>query len=130
MSVYFDDILVATRDVSSHLRVLQEIFTRMRKFNLRAKWAKCSFFQKQIRFLGIIVDSEGIRPDKDKVSAIVGMPPPKNQLELKSFLGAIGFYMKFVKSMSALRAPLDRLMKKDVEFKWTTDCQEAFESFV
>lgn len=127
--VYFDDILVATPNYSEHLVVLHEIFNRLRKYNVRARWEKCHFFQKQIKFLGILVDVEGLRPDMEKINAIVTMPPPTNTSELHSFLGAIGFYMKFVKSMSALRAPLDRLMKKDVPFVWSDECQVAFKKF-
>lgn len=127
--VYFDDILIATADYEKHLSILRELFQRLRKFNIRARWEKCRFFQTRIKFLGIIVDDVGLRPDKEKIEAITSMPPPKNKGELHSFIGAIGFYMKFVESMSALRAPLDRLMKKDAVFEWTRECQEAFEEF-
>lgn len=129
VSVYFDDILIATADWTEHLEVVREVFMRLTKFNIRARWEKCKFFQTRIKFLGIIVDGDGLRPDMAKIDALVTMPPPTNASQLHSFLGAIGFYMKFVKSMSELRAPLDQLMKKNTEFVWTPECQEAFEKF-
>lgn len=129
VKTYFDDIMVHTPDMRKHVEVLQEVFTRLRKFNIRARWEKCHFFQSEIKFLGIIVDAVGLRPNPEKIEAITSMPAPENQGELHSFLGAIGFYMKFVKSMSSLRAPLDKLMKRDAPFEWNSDCQRAFEKF-
>lgn len=129
VQIYFDDLLIATPDWEEHQSTLLEVFNRLKKFNIRARLEKCKFFQKSVKFLGFIVDDKGLRPDMDKIEAIVSMPPPNNQQELHSFIGAIGFYMKFVKSMSALRAPLDHLMKKDVDFEWTRSCQEAFDKF-
>lgn len=129
VKVYFDDILVKTATVKEHITALNEVFIRLRKYNVRASWMKCKFFQEEIKFLGIIVSGRGMRPDPAKIEAIVSMPPPENQSQLHSFLGAIGFYMKFVKSMSVIREPLDKLMKKDTPFYWSPECNDAFEKF-
>ena len=90
---------------------------------------KCRLFQSQLRFLGVIIDKNGQRPDRDKTEAIQSMPAPTNVPELRSFLGAIGFYGRFIKSMSALREQLYKLLKKDTVFKWTKQCQSAFTKF-
>lgn len=127
--VYFDDILVATEDWEEHKSILREVFRRLRKFNVRAGWEKCRFFQVRIKFLGTIIDGEGIRPDMDKIEALVSMPPPINKQQLHSFLGAVGFYLKYVKGMSDIRAPLDAQMKKDIDFNWTQECHDAFLKF-
>lgn len=126
---YFDDIMVATSDWPTHMEVLREVFMRLRKFNVRARWEKCHLFQERLRFLGIIIDREGLRPDKSKIEAIVNMPPPSNLAEARSLMGAIGFYLKFIKSMSSLRHPIDKLFRKDAEFEWTKECQSAFDRF-
>lgn len=126
---FFDDILIATSDPVHHQQVLEEVFRRLQEYNFKVRIDKCRLFQSQLRFLGVIIDKNGQRPDRDKTEAIQSMPAPTNVPELRSFLGAIGFYGRFIKSMSALREPLDKLLKKDTAFKWTKECQSAFTKF-
>ena len=126
---YFDDILVASRDYHTHTQMLKSVFQRLRECNFRARSEKCNFFQIKLHFLGINVDREGIRPDPAKIKAIEDMPRPTNVLEVKSFLGAVTFYNKFVKSMSTIREPLDALLRKGVKFEWTKGCEKAFNEF-
>lgn len=126
---YFDDVLCASSNFEEHKRTLREVFLRLRKFNMRARLEKCNLFQVQLRFLGILIDRKGLRPDPAKIDAIVTMPPPSNLAEVKSFIGAVAFYSKFIKSLSTLRAPLDALTRADAEFVWTKECQASFDQF-
>lgn len=57
------------------------------------------------------------------------MPPPTNVSELRSFLGAVNYYAKFIKEMHQLRRPLDQLLQKDSKWLWTKECQQSFERF-
>lgn len=127
--IYFDDLLVATKTAEEHRRVLLQVFERRQQFNLRLRIEKCSFFQNEVRYLGVIVDARGQRPDPAKVAAIITMPSPTNIAQARAFLGAIGFYGRFIKSMSTIRGPIDRLMCKDVPFEWDQDCEQAFLKF-
>lgn len=127
--IYFDDILVATSSMRDHQDTLHAVFERLQQFNMRVRLDKCAFFQHQVRYLGIIVDANGQRPDPSKTAAITDMPTPTNVSELRSFLGAITFYGRFIKSMSTLRAPLDSLLRKDQPFTWTKPCEDAFSQF-
>lgn len=129
VSTFFDDILVATSNEDEHKIVLEEVFRRLQDYNLRARLDKCRLFQKEIKFLGVKIDENGQKPDKSKIEAIQSMPSPSNVAELRSFLGAISFYGRFIKSMSALREPLDRLLKKDTPFNWSQECENAFNKF-
>ncbi|XP_055701767.1 uncharacterized protein K02A2.6-like [Phlebotomus papatasi] len=126
VSAYFDDILVASSTVQGHMDSLNKIFQRLEDFDFRVRLEKCKFFQSELKFLGIIINGQGQHPDPAKISAIVSMPEPSNINELRSFLGAVTFYSKFVNSMSTLRAPLDRLFRANAQWKWTSDCQHAF----
>lgn len=74
-----------------------------------------------------IIDRDGRRPDPEKVSAIVQMPPPTDITTLRSFIGMLTYYGQFIKQMRELRAPLDKLLLKDVKWNWTKECQLAFE---
>ncbi|XP_055714390.1 uncharacterized protein K02A2.6-like [Phlebotomus papatasi] len=126
---YFDDICVASADSEEHLATLKLVFKRLEEFNFKVRFEKCKFFAESIKFLGIITDKNGLRPDPDKTEAIRQMPPPQNVQELRSYLGALQFWGKFVPSMSELRAPLDRLLKNGVSWKWSKACQDSFRRF-
>ncbi|XP_055684257.1 uncharacterized protein K02A2.6-like [Lutzomyia longipalpis] len=126
---YFDDICIASSTQDEHFETLKSVFKRLAEFNFRVKEEKCKFFVGKIKFLGIVADADGLHPDPDKVEAIHRMPPPKNVSELRSFLGALQFWGKFVPSMSDLRNPLDRLLKKGARWNWTKECDSAFHRF-
>lgn len=127
--IYFDDVLIASSSMEDHQRNIILVMERLAKFNLRLRFAKCKFLQSEVRYLGVIVDARGQRPDPAKVEAITSMPPPENLSQARSFLGAIGFYGRFIKSMSTIRAPIDNLMRKDTEFVWDKSCEAAFSQF-
>lgn len=101
----------------------------MAEYGFHLKIGKCKFFQSSIKYLGHIIDANGIRPNPEKVEAISRMPPPSDVSTLRSFLGAVNFYGKFVKEMHQLRHPLDKLLKKDVKWLWTPECQLSFDRF-
>ncbi|XP_055701804.1 uncharacterized protein K02A2.6-like [Phlebotomus papatasi] len=126
---YFDDICVASSDTKEHFAVLKEVFKRLEDYNFRVKLEKCRFFSREIKFLGVVADEKGLHPDPDKTEAICKMPAPSNVSELRSFLGAVQFWGRFIRSMSEIRTPLDRLLKKGVPWKWTAECQAVFKKF-
>ncbi|XP_055708916.1 uncharacterized protein K02A2.6-like [Phlebotomus papatasi] len=126
---YFDDICVASSDTKEHFAVLKEVFKRLEDYNFRVKLEKCRFFSREIKFLGVVADEKGLHPDPDKTEAICKMPAPSNVSELRSFLGAVQFWGRFIRSMSEIRTPLDRLLKKGVPWKWTAECEAAFKKF-
>ncbi|XP_055622692.1 uncharacterized protein K02A2.6-like [Toxorhynchites rutilus septentrionalis] len=80
-------------------------------------------------FLGHIIDKGGLRPDPAKTTAISQMPAPMNVSQLRSYLGAINYYGRFVKQMKELRAPMDYLLKQNVNWEWTASCQKSFDKF-
>ena len=92
-----------------------------------AKFNKCEFWLDQVVFLGHIVSGEGIKVDPKKIEAILNWEPPKNVPELRSFLGLAGYYRRFVKGFSIIAAPLTKLLRKHVEYKWIEACQSSFE---
>lgn len=126
---YCDDILIASKDSHDHLHTLRQVFRRLQTFNFRARPDKCQFFRSRVTYLGMVIDKEGQRPDPDKTKAIDDMPAPTNVTEVRAFLGAVGFYAKFINSMSDIRAPLDALLQKDAQFIWDEGCEAAFQEF-
>ncbi|XP_062711283.1 uncharacterized protein K02A2.6-like [Aedes albopictus] len=123
---FLDDFIVHTKTEAEHEETLQALFTRLQQFGFNLRLEKCKFGQTSIKFIGHIVGPEGIRPDSAKISAIVQMPRPTDVNQVRSFLGAVNIYGKFVREMHQLRRPLDNLLKKDSKFVWSPQCQEAF----
>ena len=78
--------------------------------------------------LGHHVSSEGIKVDPAKIEVIIRLPPPKNQKEVRNFLGHVGYYQRFIKNFTKIVGPMFGLLIKDVDFVWTKHCQTAFET--
>ena len=93
---YLDDIIIFSKTEEEHLQHLQEIFIRLRKFGLKMKREKCSFFKKHIQYLGHLVSEDGFEPLPEKLESIRKMPAPRTAKEVKQFLRLIGYYRKFV----------------------------------
>lgn len=126
---YLDDILVGGRTEEEHQHNLHNVLTRLQDFGFTVRIEKCSFNLRQVKYVGQILDKDGIRPDPDKVAAIVNMPPPHDVPTLRSYLGAINYYGKYVKEMRLLRQPMDQLLKAGTKFEWSTACQKSFDRF-
>jgi hypothetical protein len=129
VSAYLDDIIVYGRTEEEHRESIEKLLERIQEFGFKLRLEKCHLGLPQIKYLGHIVDASGLRPDPAKVEAIKRMQAPTDVSSLRSFLGAINFYGKFVPAMYELRRPLDQLLQKDVKWKWSKECQEAFDKF-
>jgi len=125
--VHLDDIIIFGRTFEEQLSRLEEVFRRIQSANLKVKPTKCSFFQRQVAFLSHVISEDEISVQETKIDAIKDWPPCRTLTELRAFLGTSGYYRRFVKDFSSIAAPLFALMKKDVEFVWTDECQTAFD---
>ena len=124
---YLDDIIIYSRSEKEHLEHLEEIFTRLKAAGLKLKLEKCCFFKKHIQYLGHLISADGIQPLPEKLESIAKMPAPKNPKEVKQFLGLVGYYGKFIPRFADISWVLTHLTKKDVEFKWTPECENCFQ---
>ena len=124
--VFLDDILVFSRTRAEHLKHVREVLVRLRKQKLYAKLSKCEFFQAQVEFLGHKIGATGLSVSQDKIDAVRGWPPPKNETEVRSFLGFANFYRRFVQGYSHIALPLSELTKNDTKFEWGEAQQKAF----
>ncbi|KAL9339086.1 hypothetical protein Peur_068101 [Populus x canadensis] len=106
---------------------LEKVLERCEESNLVLNWEKCHFMVTHGIVLGHIVSSKGIEVDKSKVEVIQKLPTPQTVKDVRSFLGHAGFYRRFIHSFSTIAKPLCNLLSQDVQFDWTSKCQEAFE---
>ncbi|TQV90502.1 retrovirus polyprotein [Cordyceps javanica] len=125
-TAYLDDILIYSNNLKEHKKHVKQVLQRLREFGLQADIAKCEFHVQEVKYLGLIVGTEGIRMDPAKVSAVVHWPTPKNVKDVQSFLGFANFYRRFIRDFASKANPLTRLTKKDTSFMWNTDCEKAF----
>jgi hypothetical protein len=130
VSNFIDDLLLATRTWKRHLEVLWLVLSRLREVNMTARPTKCSLGAKEVPFLGHLVKEGEMRPEQDKVDRIQEAAPPTTKKELRSFLGLIGFYRKFVPNFAEVALPLtDKMKKKNPEkLQWDGESERAFES--
>lgn len=129
VSGYLDDVVVGGVDEADHKKNLDAVFQRMKEFGFTVRAEKCTFGQEQIRYLGHLLDRHGLRPDPAKIETIVKLPVPTDVSGVRSYLGAINYYGKFVPNMRSLRFPLDELLKEGAKFRWTAECQQSFDRF-
>ena len=78
--------------------------------------------------MGHIVMASGVKVDPAKIEAVMSWKQPTNVFEIRSFLGLAGYYRRFVEGFSSIAAPMTALVKKGVPFKWTDECEKAFET--
>ena len=127
-AAYIDDMIVFSETWSDHLRHLEQLFARLMEANLVINLAKSDLAKAKITYLGHVVGQGQVKPRDAKVQAILEFPVPTKKRELLRFLGMSGFYRKFVANYSDLVNPLTNLLKKNVKFVWSPECQTAFES--
>ncbi|KAL7077667.1 hypothetical protein ACQ4LE_002821 [Meloidogyne hapla] len=124
---YLDDLIIVSKNEREHKEVLFELFERIENYGLKIQLEKCNFFKSELKFLGHIVSKEGIKPDPEKKSIIQKLQRPKDVKELKSVMGTINYYAKFVREMHEVRGPLDKLLQKNIEWKWEDEQETSFE---
>ena len=123
---YIDDVLVYSRTPSEHLARLELVFDRLRTAHLRLKAKKCQFFRPEVVFLGHVVSRNGISTDPEKIDKVLNCPDPQNLHEVRSLVGFLSYYRKFVPNFATIARPMVRLTEKDVQFKWGVEQHESF----
>ncbi|XP_026433502.1 uncharacterized protein LOC113330924 [Papaver somniferum] len=126
VAVYFDDILVYSPNMESHIRHLREVLMILRTQQFYATLKKCAFMTDKVLFLGYVVSKDGISVDEDKVECIRNWPKPKTLFDIRSFHGLASFYRRCIANFSRIMAPITECMKGG-KYSWTQEEYEAFE---
>src|SRR5262249_44456711 len=125
--VFIDDVLVYSPDETSHREHLRFVLETLRTHQLYAKFSKCEFWLDSVPFLGHIISAEGVAVDPSKVQAVLEWKVPTTPTEVRSFLGLVGYYRRFIQDFSSLASPLTHLTRKNVKFVWSSDCEQSFQ---
>ena len=123
--VYLDDIIIYRKTFGEELDRIEAVFQRLRKAKLEPKPKKCHLFCKQVGFLGHVVSEEGVATDPEKIEAVKAWPTPTSVTEVRSFVGLVSYYRRFIKGFAVIARPLHKLMEEE-RFRWTKECEESF----
>lgn len=124
---YIDDILVFSQSWDAHLSHLEQLFHAITSEGFKLKLVKCVFAAPSVKYLGHIIRHNEILPAQENLAAIARLARPTDKSGVRSILGSINFYLKYIQSSSKKLEPLHRLLRKDVVFEWTNECEESFE---
>ena len=115
---YIDDLVIKTKKKEDHLKDLRMVFERLRKYQLKMNLLKCAFRVSVGKFLGFIVQHQGIEIDQSKIDVILKMPESRNMHKLKSLQVKLAYILQFISNLAGICQSFRRLMKKDVPFIW------------
>ncbi|XP_059071120.1 uncharacterized mitochondrial protein AtMg00860-like [Cryptomeria japonica] len=125
--IFIDDILIYSKNEEENMEHLRIVLQWLRDRKLNGKFFKCTFFQEKVHYLGHVITGEGISVDPTKIEAIVDWPTPQNVSEVRSSMGLVGYYRKYVEGFLRIAAPITSLQKKEKRFEWTKKCEESFQ---
>ncbi|KAI5746646.1 hypothetical protein M8J77_005896 [Diaphorina citri] len=128
VACFFDDIIIQGATYEECFKRLRTVFETLKAHKLTLTKDKCVFFKPSISYLGHVINEHGLLKSNDKIEAIQDAPSPTNQKELKSFLGLLNYYHKFILQLATKISPLNALLRKYQKFQWTTECEEAFQN--
>jgi RNase H-like domain found in reverse transcriptase/Reverse transcriptase (RNA-dependent DNA polymerase)/Integrase zinc binding domain len=111
--VYLDDIIIMGNSLEKHLSNLELVFKRLAEFNLKIQLDKCEFLKKETEFLGHVVTKDGVKTNPEKIQKIINWPLPKNDKEIKQFLGLAGYYRRFIKDYAKITKPMTKYLRKE-----------------
>jgi hypothetical protein len=124
--VLIDDILVYSKNENEHTMHLHIVLQRLQDHHMYAKFSKCDFWLREIKFLGHTISQEGIAVDPEKVQEVMDWKPPTTVRQIQSFLRLAGYYRRFIPDFSRIAKPMTELLKKGVKFDWGQKCEDAF----
>lgn len=125
--VYLDDIIIFSSSLQEHIEKLKKVFDRLRLYNLKVQLDKSEFLRKEVLYLGHTITGEGLKPNNDKIKAVLDYPLPKTQTEIRSFIGLIGYYRRFIKDFAKITHPLTSCLKKGRKVTIDEKYKEAFQ---
>ena len=135
--VYLDDIIIFSDTKEEHLKILEAVFQKLCAAGLKLKPSKCFFFREEIEYLGHVVSGKGISTNPKKIEAVSKWPTPRTVYDVRSFLGFVGYYRRFIKNFSKITKPIREVITglenqskraaKKTYFEWSDAADTAFE---
>jgi transposase InsO family protein len=113
---YIDDILPHTKGHPKHLEVVEEVFLRLRKYNLKLNIAKSTFGASEVIYLGYTINKHGLRPGSEKLGAVSNFPPPDSVKKIREFVGLANYFRFLIPHFARFAGVLTNLTKKNSSY--------------
>ncbi|GJU61519.1 reverse transcriptase domain-containing protein [Tanacetum coccineum] len=126
--VFIDDILIYSKTQEEHREHLGLVLELLKKERLYAKFSKCEFWLQEVQFLGHVINGDGIYVDPSKIEAVKNWKAPRTPSEVRSFLGLVGYYRRFIEDFYKIAKPLTVLTQKSKTFDWGEEQEDAFQT--
>jgi len=120
-------ILIFSKTAEEHKTHVRKVLELLQRHRLYANRKKCSFFQREVNFLGHVINADGITVDPAKTAAVKDWPRPSSVAQVRSFLGLSNYFRKFLMGYSNLVRHMTNLTRKSAKWEWTQDCEDAFQ---
>ena len=127
VEVYVDDMIMKSMERKGHIVNLKKFFERIKEYRLRLNPQKCTFGVTAGKLLGFLVSDREIEVDSSKIKAILEMPPPKSEKEIRGFLGRLQYISRFIAKLNSTCEPIFKILRKNEPHEWNDECQKAFE---
>lgn len=125
-SCYLDDVIIAGETLEDCMVNVERVLEKLNQCNVKVNIKKCQWFCPVVHYLGHELCAEGIKPIKDKVEAVQNATRPENITQLRSFLGLLNYYGKFLPMLSSVLEPLYEVERNSAAFEWSRNCESAF----
>lgn len=126
--VYLDDVIILGKSFEEHLANVREVFKKLNGAKLKLSPKKCNLFCSEVKYLGHVISAEDVSTDPEKTAAVHNWSVPKDQHQLRSFLGLCSYHRRFIGGFADIARPLHKLTEDGVSFQWTEICQRSFET--
>jgi len=127
VAVFINDVIVGTETEEGHDELVAEVVKRLEENDLYVKLEKCKWKVREVEFLGVIIELEGIRMEKEKVKGVLEWPTPKCVKDVQKFLRLANYYRWFIEGFATVARPLHDLVKKDKRWDWTERQEKTFQ---
>jgi len=104
--MYVDDLIVHSSTFTEHLQHIDVVLHKLTTAGFTVNAAKCQFCKPEIKSLGHIKSDKTVRPEKERIEAILRYPVPKNQRQLQKFPGVCNFHQQFIVNYASYAEPL------------------------
>lgn len=125
--VFIDGILIYSKFGEEHVENLKVVLQTLKDKKLYVKLFKREFWLGEVSFIGHVISSGGIAFDSSKIDAVLQLGTPKYVMEIRSFLGLVSCYKRFIECFSKLVLPLTQLTIKGQTYVWDVECEDSFQ---
>jgi len=126
VAAFIDDVIIGTESKEGHDELVVEVIKRLEENELYVKLEKCKWKVREVGFLGVVIGTDEIKMEEEKVKGVLDWQTPKCVKDVQKFLGLANYYCQFIEGFASIARPLHDMVKKDQKWDWTEKQEKAF----